>query len=231
LSCAFLGQSAYATHHHKHDHKHEGHHDDKGRDTCVGVNIQRPCSCTPGPEGPAGPEGPEGPVGPVGPIGPEGPVGPTGADACGSFAEAFIPASETPVVSETACVPLDTLGSHTSDISFDSGTGTFTFTNAGRYKIDAFVKLLSRDPIPNLILVAEVDGTIFNPLVGVQISDTPDSTYAAYLTGSRIIDIPCGGMTLALKVGNLPEPISIGYIDVNNINQPSAHISIVKVGN
>jgi len=173
-----------------------------------------------------------GPHGPCGPEGPVGPTGPSGSDACGSFSEATIAPARSPVTSDTNVVPFNTEGTHSDDITFVSNAsgGIFTVTKGGRYNINAFVKILSRNDISNLYLAVEVNGTASVPLAGLQISGQPDSAFSAYVNGSGIVEIPDNTMVF-LTIRNLSQPISIGYIDVENNQQPSAYISLVRVGN
>jgi hypothetical protein len=188
---------------------------------------------------PASAGGAEGPMGPQGPAGGDGPMGPPGqngtsAGPAGSvYAYASNSSEQTIHKGPGNSITFDTAGPKMGGIAFTSGTGSFTVSTAGVYKV-TFWAIAEEDNQFDLRVDGQVPGTgliVFGGLAHQPTSGTAVLTLSAddVVTVQNIsstgeaADAPvlAGDVLLSTLVGGTTGSIN-AWITIEQLNAPVA---------
>ena len=204
------------------------------RDTTIDIHAKR---------GPRGHRGHRGKKGHRGRIGAAGPQGPAGTPAVLEFAEAYLNiAAGTPMPIPTGpatLVPFNALGPHSSNITYDAGTQTFTLLTAGTYSFEYGVtaSTLASDagsPLDLMKIYLEFDLGPTQGMTDVAAAPPadPNTPYTSFANASNQLTVSlAAGTTVQLYVTFPPQAGTfIPYYGLPGNAEQAAYISIQKIG-
>ncbi|WP_218923653.1 collagen-like repeat preface domain-containing protein [Bacillus toyonensis] len=177
-----------------------------------------------GDQGPTGPQGDQGLQGPTGPQGDQGPTGATG-DAPVNLSEIgeFYGPPVTPILSQNALIPLNTVAFNTG--GFILNNNTITINNPGIYQIFSSIPItISPSGVQLNSYGISING---NPPTINQIafvSNDASAISGISLSKSNIIQVTTSGTTLSLVVVSTQLELSAGA----NIGRVT--LNITKIG-
>jgi len=168
-----------------------------------------------GDTGPTGATGATGDTGPTGPTGATGDTGPTGASAVLAGIQAELIDSAETRIANNGTILFDTiLNNQSSDITYDSLTGSFTLTRAGNYLVAWWIDVNGAASSENVILSVAVNG--------VSAVRGASPVLAGQVTGFALVTITTTPSTISLV------NVSGDIIELASIT-PQADITIIEL--